>query len=169
VFQWFHYACLDKSGKLSARHGNLLCRHCKTESMFESADRERGCSAHTLMQAQIAGVMGGEEMVARMPWVGGSRGVVRPYGIGEVVREEVREADEAVLARGALGEMAFMGYEVARPWIVGEAYLNRHLYVDVVGDEDDEGEEEYYDEDEECEEGWGGDEEEDAMEDVEVK
>jgi hypothetical protein len=98
VFQWFHYACLDKSGKLSTRHGNLLCRHCKTESMFESADQERGCSAHTLMQAQIAGVMGVEELVARMPWVGGSRGVVRPYGIGEVVREEVREVEEGVLA-----------------------------------------------------------------------
>jgi hypothetical protein len=115
---WFHYDCLDKSGKISARHGKLMCQICRNEVFFREFDTkmEKENKYETRM-----GPWKGEQILAQMPGLGGGFGVAQPYGIGAVIEE----ADESVMqwGKGALGEMAFMGYVESAPWMVKEAYV----------------------------------------------
>jgi hypothetical protein len=85
--------------------------------------------------------------------------------------DAMNEVKKGVLVKGTLGDLEFLGYQTARPWTVGEAYLNAHAYVDVGAGEggEEDGGEGYYDEDEECEEGQGEEVGEGDMEDVEVE
>jgi len=124
-----------------------------------------------MVESECKMMVEGRELVAAMPAQGGGMGVVKPYGLGMVEEESTTPGKPA---QGALGELGFFGYEVARPFMLEEAYVNgtarEHLPAPVSvgargwiegGEEEyeDEDEEEYWDDEEE-----GGDEveEEDA-------
>lgn len=122
AFVWFHYECLDKSAKLSARHGRLVCGVCRNEGRFKEGAR----TVEEMVRRECKMAFTGREMVAGMEGVGGVVEVERPYGLGvEVVEEESVGAP----ARGALGELAFFGYAESRPEAVVDAYENAHLYL----------------------------------------
>ncbi|KAH7406852.1 hypothetical protein DE146DRAFT_778345 [Phaeosphaeria sp. MPI-PUGE-AT-0046c] len=115
VFIWFHYDCLDKAGKLSARHGQLVCHHCKNERFFGEHD-----DVQALVRRELEFKILGADIVAAMPGLGGTMGLVDPYGLGSAAREQQQKK---VVVEGALGVLEFMGYMESRPGIVSEAYL----------------------------------------------
>jgi hypothetical protein len=39
---WYHYDCLDKSGKLRARHGTMVCQYCRNEQHFKDLEVQNG-------------------------------------------------------------------------------------------------------------------------------
>lgn len=69
---WFHYDCLDKSGKLSSLHGKWLCDACKAEKVFGKAAKTTDMRMPFSAQEIVDG--------AFVP--GGAYGVENPYGLG---------------------------------------------------------------------------------------
>lgn len=130
VFVWYHYNCLDKAGKLSARHGRLVCQHCKNATLLAEKD-----DVEALVRREVEWKVSGEEIVAAMSGSGGTMGVVDPYGLGSAVREQEKvERDEVKLKddQGALGVLDFMGYKESRSGVLGEAYLEPARYAERV-------------------------------------
>lgn len=147
---WYHYDCLDKAGKLSSRFGKFVCQHCKNLAHFFAQDEDNGWSVEKLVEQELRGTpIKGEDLVVLMPGLGGSGGVVKPYGLGAVVQEEDDVGVEKPAA-GRLGELSFFGYASSRPFMLVEAYVKgtAHLYleapVSVAEDEYDAYEEEEY-------------------------
>lgn len=149
VTGWYHYECLDKSAKISCRHGRLVCQYCKNELRFATQDQENGWTLQRMVQDEIAMSFTGAEIVAAMPDLGGGYGVVNPYGLCTATAPTPVERKPTP---GALGELVFFGYEESRPAVVHEAYTVGAENMEVLsvpdspvhyGYED----EEYYDED----------------------
>ncbi|KAF2864913.1 hypothetical protein BDV95DRAFT_613073 [Massariosphaeria phaeospora] len=70
---WWHYACLDKSNKLSARSPKWICGVCKASAFFEARDRPAAARFET--------PEGMAEVVSAMKMPGFGRGVQDPYGL----------------------------------------------------------------------------------------
>jgi hypothetical protein len=161
VVGWYHYDCLDKSAKLSCRHGTLVCQHCKNETYFRERDEKNGWSIEKMAEAEIAVPFSGVEMLGAMPAQGGGYGVVDPYGLGAAVEGP---GVAARVSRGALGKLGFFGYAASAPFLVDKAYVwgTAELYL---SEPREAGEEENY-EGEQEEEGEVQGEEEEGWEDV---
>lgn len=150
---WYHYDCLDKSGKISCRHGKLICQFCKNETHFRIHDADHGWTVENMVENEVKMPFTGVEMVATMPGQGGGYGIVNPYGLGDG-GEEQDLIGPSVYAQGALGALGMLGYEDSSPFMVTEAYKNKHAYAklrekaaaeeETVADGENEDEDEYY-------------------------
>jgi hypothetical protein len=125
---WYHYDCLDKSGKISCRHGKLLCQYCKNKAHFKTQDALNKWTLEKLVKNEMTMALDGVEMAAAMPLQGGSYGIVNPYGLGTPAAEPLPPAKSAH-AQGALGSLSFLGYEVSEPFNITGAYKNAHAYA----------------------------------------
>ncbi|KAF1914568.1 hypothetical protein BDU57DRAFT_298084 [Ampelomyces quisqualis] len=158
VIGWYHYDCLDKSGKISARHGRLICRICKNEQELKEKDKEMGWTVEKMVDAETKMPFDGKEILANLPGVGGVEGVVAPYGFGVQVGEVHVQRKED---KGALGELAFLGYVESKPKVLAEVYTQPgragdRMMVEMEMEELEEGqsEDEYWEYSDECEEGF---------------
>jgi hypothetical protein len=166
VIGWYHYDCLDKSSKISCRHGKLICQHCKNEMYFKDMEKQNGWSIEKMVESESKMLFTGQEMLAAMPGLGGGMGVVNPYGFG-VTQEQ--DATLFTPTPGALGSLAFLGYVESSPLAAKDAYITAQTYAN--HQEYDEAEEDYYEYDEyeyEYEEEEYGEEFDEGKEDVQA-
>tara|TARA_R110002003_G_scaffold107_6_gene8989 strand:- start:24253 stop:25509 length:1257 start_codon:yes stop_codon:yes gene_type:complete len=175
---WYHYDCLDKSGKLKARHGTMVCQYCRNEQHFKDLEAQNGWSVEQLVQQEMSMPFSGKDILATLPGLGGGVGVVDPYGLGTMMAVQHGELETPKYAQGALGCLGFLGYPVSMPEVLSDAYMNGHVYraawqareaeeaAEMADREEEEGEEceaGYY---EECEEGLDAVVEDDCVEDA---
>jgi hypothetical protein len=174
---WYHYDCLDKSGKLKARHGTMVCQYCRNEQHFKEMEAQNGWSVEKLAQQEMSMSFSGKDILATLPGLGGGVGVVDPSGLGTMMAVQHEEVETPKYAQGALGCLGFLGYAVSMPEVLSDAYKNGYVHraawqareaaeeAEMADREEEEGEEceeGYY---EECEEGLDeGVEDEDAAE-----
>jgi hypothetical protein len=127
VIGWYHYACLDKSEKISCRHGRWTCQHCKNETHFKDLEKQNGWSVEKMLKSEVKLPFTGQEILAAMPNLGGGIGIVNPYGFGVA-----QEQDVAMFTPkpDVLGSLAFFGYAESSPHAVKTAYAAPRAYVD---------------------------------------
>jgi hypothetical protein len=128
IIGWYHYDCLNKSGKISCRHGKLMCQFCKNEAKFNTQDAQNGWAVEKMVEAELRMPLTSAETVAAMPQPGGGYGIVNPYGLGALVEEPLPPTKSACV-QGALGQLSFFGYEESSPFVVMEAHKNARAYA----------------------------------------
>ncbi|KAH7066774.1 hypothetical protein BKA63DRAFT_607678 [Paraphoma chrysanthemicola] len=122
---WYHYECLDKSGKIRARHGTMLCQYCRNEGYFREVAERNGSK---LVEGELSVPFSAVDVLARMPGPGGVLGVRDPYGLATMSEVPRVDGQASVYEKGALGRMALFGYEDAVPEMLGEAYRNGKVH-----------------------------------------
>lgn len=151
---WYHYDCLEKSAKISARFGTMICQSCKTEKEFKEMGEKNKFNINEL----VANKMGAnlkwtkEEVLAALPGPGGHAGVKDPYGLC-CLNQQVPVAPPTA-GRGALGSLSAFGLAESRPHLLHEAYNNAQAHqavADARFAEQQEVENEVYSEEEEKE------------------
>jgi hypothetical protein len=127
MISWYHYDCLDKSCKLKANHGTMVCQLCRNEEALQDFGRKNGFKMQTLLNNEFKMPFSRAEIMATLPGVGGHAPVVNPYGLG--LPEVIVNLHIETAPKGSLGELPFFGFKQSFPHLLTEAYTNAQSYV----------------------------------------
>jgi hypothetical protein len=127
MISWYHYDCLDKSCKLKANHGTMVCQLCRNEEALQDFGRKNGFKMQTVLNNEFKMPFSRAEIMATLPGVGGHAPVVNPYGLG--LPEVIVNLHIETAPKGSLGELPFFGFKQSFPHLLTEAYTNAQSYV----------------------------------------
>lgn len=127
-FQWYHYACLDRSDKGKARWGTLLCEHCRIEREF--VDQAKAQEQVTGKPKDHKLQLTKHDIEAALPGLNDQIPGPNPYGLGLEIDVSVAHPP-MTRKQGTLGALEHFKYAQSHPYMMEEAYLNSEIYVDL--------------------------------------
>ncbi|RAR11836.1 hypothetical protein DDE83_004304 [Stemphylium lycopersici] len=81
VVDWYHKACLDRAGKLKARHGTYLCEQCALAQAIREREEKKGWTLEKAVQDEVGMPFSGREIYEALPGYGRLKAVADPYGL----------------------------------------------------------------------------------------
>lgn len=120
---WHHYECLDKSEKLKANHGSMICKQCRSEIEIFRQNRKLKWSINQVPASARYFPISRADVLG-MPGIGGCSGTANPYGLGVETPEPQDDLQTPSSFPSALGSLAHFGYEESRPYLLTKAYTN---------------------------------------------
>ncbi|KAI4922916.1 hypothetical protein J4E90_001352 [Alternaria incomplexa] len=140
--RWYHKDCLDRIGKLKARHGTYFCEQCQNEKYYTDLSRANGWSTKRLVQNEIGMSFTGQEVAGTFGNTGDFQATENPYGFGTSASSALSPSAEpfvpnsaAALSRLAVGSEPSLGLATSRPYFVNEAYTRGQEHARIA-DED---------------------------------
>ncbi|KAI4657443.1 uncharacterized protein J4E79_007517 [Alternaria viburni] len=127
--RWYHKECLDRIGKLKARHGTYFCEQCQNEKYYADLSQANGWTTKKLVQNEIGMPFTGQEVAGTFGNTGDFQAAENPYGFGMSASSPLSPSAEpfvpnsaAALSRLAVGSEPSLGLATSRPYFVNEAY-----------------------------------------------
>ncbi|KAI4623299.1 hypothetical protein J4E83_004692 [Alternaria metachromatica] len=140
--RWYHKDCLDRIGKLKARHGTYFCEQCQNEKYYADLSQANGWSTKKLVQNEIGMPFTGQEVAGTFGNTGDFQAMENPYGFGTSASSALSPSAEpfvpnsaAALSRLAMGSEPSLGLATSRPYFVNEAYTRGQEHARIA-DED---------------------------------
>ncbi|KAI4701903.1 hypothetical protein J4E89_010422 [Alternaria sp. Ai002NY15] len=140
--RWYHKNCLDRIGKLKARHGTYFCEQCQNEKYYADLSQANGWSTKKLVQNEIGMPFTGPEVAGTFGNTGDFQATENPYGFGMSTSSALSPSADpfvpnsvAALSRLAVGSEPSLGLATSRPYFVNEAYTRGQEHARIA-DED---------------------------------
>lgn len=105
---WFHYDCLEKGAKLSARFGTTVCRSCKNEVEFKELDKTgEWAGGKIAKEGDGEAMFSKEDIKAFWALPADLKSNVNPYGMADMQVVKAKPCEFEVMGKfvGACGEM----------------------------------------------------------------
>ncbi|KAH6872243.1 hypothetical protein BKA58DRAFT_468057 [Alternaria rosae] len=127
---WYHKDCLDRIGKLKARHGTYFCEQCQNEKYYADLSQANGWSTRKLVQNEIGMPFTGQEVAGTFGNTGDFQATANPYGLAttgsmsalSAMAEPFVPNSAAALGRLAVGCQPSLCLATSRPYFVNKAY-----------------------------------------------
>ncbi|KAI4643768.1 hypothetical protein J4E93_006781 [Alternaria ventricosa] len=128
--RWYHKDCLDRVGKLKARHGTYFCEQCQNEKYYADLSQANGWSTKKLVQNEIGMPFTGQEVAGTFGNTGDFQAAANSYGLAtssptnmlSALADPFTPTSAVGLSRLAVGSEPSLGLATSRPYFVNKAY-----------------------------------------------